>query len=310
MSCVAADIGGTNSRFAVIVDGQARVHDYANAGFADFYQLFASFLEQAGLRGASIEKIVLALPAPVSAGPVRLTNIDWEVDGGRLQEQFDLPEPLLVNDFQAAATGALASAQLRSLKPEVRREDSGAAVVTGAGTGLGLAWVADASADVLPRATEGGHTDFAPSDAQQRELHARLQQRHGHVSWERLLSGDGLCVIHAFLHGDAQKHSAAEIARAAEQGEPHARDAVRLFVRLFGAYAGNLALQFNPSAGVYLCGGVVAHLADWFGEDFLEAFHNKGRMRHMVEQVPIFLADTADLGLQGAIRIAQSMTGQ
>ena len=80
--------------------------------------------------------------------------------------------------------------------------------------------------------------------------------------------------------------------------------AVRLFVRIFGAHAGNLALLFNPAAGIHLCGGVVAHLADWFGDEFLDSYTDKGRMRRQVECIPVYLHDRGDIGMQGAIKIA------
>jgi len=305
MRVLAADIGATHSRLALADAEDVISQRYRNAAFTDLYQVIDRFEDEAGFARDTIDKVVIALPAPVVQQPVRLTNIDWEVDRSRLQSRFPGREVLLVNDFQAAAVGALGAQRLRPLNPKAVAGAAGAAVVTGAGTGLGMAWVADVAAAAMPHATEGGHADFAPADAQQRELHAWLQARHGHVSYERLLCGDGLSAIHAFL-GDGTQLPAQQVQQAAQRGDALAVQAVSLFVSVFGGYAGNLALLFNPPAGIYLCGGVVGHLADWFGDDFRQAFYNKGRMRHMVEQVPVHLVDHADIGLQGAIKIAKS----
>jgi len=306
MRVLAADIGATHSRLALVAGADVASERYRNTAFTDLYQVIERFEEDAGFSADTIGNVVIALPAPVARQPVRLTNIDWQVDSARLQSMFPGSEVLLVNDFQAAAVGALGAQRLRSLNPLASASASGAAVVTGAGTGLGMAWVADVAAAAMPHATEGGHADFAPADAQQRDLHAWLQARHGaHVSYERLLCGDGLSAIHAFL-GDGTQLPARQVQQAAQRGDALAVQAINLFVSVFGGYAGNLALFFNPPAGIYLCGGVVGHLADWFGDDFRQAFYNKGRMRHMVEQVPVFLVDHADIGLQGAIKIAKS----
>ena len=303
MNRVAADIGGTNSRFAWLGDGETTVREYRNADFSDLCQVIARFLDEEGKPTVKIERMVLALPAPVEQRPVRLTNIDWRVDPQSLQQKFPIQELSLVNDFQAAAVGAINASSPRRLNPAAPHASAGPAVVAGAGTGLGQAWFADISRDELPRATEGGHADFAPQGAQQRELQAWLEQRHGgHVSCERLLSGGGLAAIHEFLGGAAL--DAAAVEQGARAGDATAVEAVQMFVSIFGAHAGNLALLFNPAAGIHLCGGVVAHLAGWFGAGFLESYFNKGRMRHKVEGIPVYLHDRADIGMQGAIQIA------
>jgi len=303
MNAVAADIGGTHSRLAWLHDGSPSVREYRNADFSDLYQVIQRFLDEEAKSAVKIRRMVLALPGPVEQRPVRLTNIDWQLDPLRLQQQFPILDLVLVNDFQAAAVGAIRAKPARRLNPQAPSATSGAAVVAGAGTGLGQAWFADVARAELPHATEGGHADFAPQGAQQRELQAWLEKRHtGHVSCERLLSGDGLAAIHEFLGGAPV--DAAAVEQAARAGDHTAVDAVKLFVRIFGAHAGNLALLFNPRAGIHLCGGVVAHLADWFGDDFIDSYSNKGRMRHKVECIPVYLHDRADIGMQGAIQIA------
>lgn len=304
MSRLVADIGATNSRLLWQEDGPILARSYLNADFPDLYQVISRFLDEVRRAGDTIDRVVLALPAPVESQPVRLTNIDWQVDSAVLQKQFPVQDVILVNDFQAAAIGAIRQAGARRLNPHghERHPPRGPAVVTGAGTGLGLAWFADVAQPGLPQATEGGHADFPPQDAQQRELHAWLEARYGHVSAERILSGEGLATLYEFLGGTRRRP--VEVSSAAAAGEARASEAARLFVRIFGAYAGNLALMFNPRGGIYLCGGVVAHLANWFGDDFLHAFLDKGRMQPFVERIPVHLHADHDLGLQGALHIA------
>lgn len=119
---------------------------------------------------------------------------------------------------------------------------------------------------------------------------------------ERLLSGPGLETLFEFMNG--ARVAAADISRLAEDNDPAATATIDLFVRLFGSHAGNLALLFNPVAGIHLCGGVVGHLSKWFGQQFLNAFRDKGRMQSRIESIPLYLHDRGDIGLQGALKIA------
>ncbi len=306
----AADIGGTWSRLALLgMSGNVQEGRYSNADFPDLYQVIAQFLHAQGVSGDRIDVMVLALPGPVDGDRVALTNIDWVVDQQVLRHCYPRARVLLVNDFQAAAVGAINADDGRWLNPHAGPPVPGnPAVVTGAGTGLGLAWFADPQQETLPHATEGGHSDFAAVDEEQRGLWTWLRQRHGHVSWERILSGPGLGDVHAFLAGRGEHPlSAARIQELASSGDTPAGRAIELFLRIYGNWAGNLALLFRPAAGIHLCGGVTAHLADWFGTTFLDAYLARGRMRQVAEQIPLRLVDHPDVGLSGAIRIARSL---
>ncbi len=308
MRALAADIGATHSRLAWLDGKDLRLGHYRNAEFSDLYQVIERFLREQGLTGVGMERMVLALPGPADPERVRLTNIDWQVERAALQARFDVARVRLLNDFQAAAVGALHAARPRILQRGRAQDANRCAVVTGVGTGLGLAWCADAGARALPQATEGGHADFAPAGRDEYALHAALAERHGHVSWERVLSGPGLGALYAHFHGEDP--GPAEVQRRAEAGEAAARGVLRRFVHLLGRFAGNLALQFNPGAGLYLCGGVVAHLADWIAQGFAGGFADKGRMRALLEAVPVYLVEDPDIGLQGAIRIAREVTDE
>jgi glucokinase len=311
MSYLAADIGGTYSRLAWSPDPAAQGEQeqvFNNAEFDSLEAVIDRGLAMRGLARQPIEHLVLAVPGPVQDDPVALTNIDWQLHRDTLKKRYQASQLTIVNDFQAAALGAVAEPpeRLKPLNP-VNKGD-GPRVVAGAGTGLGMAWFADARGTGLPRATEGGHLDFAPNTPDQLELYNCLAGRYGHVSYERILSGDGLTDCYRFFAGDrAQATGPAEVATLARQDDPEARRAVQTFVEIFAAYAGNLALAFNPTGGIYLCGGLTVHLADWFDPGaFLAAYTAKGRMRKVVQRIPVFMVTRHDTGLTGAKMIAEN----
>lgn len=308
MNLLAADIGATNSRLAWVTDDEMHTASYRNSDFSDLYQVIARFLQEQGATGARIARMVLALPGPADAERVTLTNIAWQVERSHLLTRFGAEEVRLLNDFQAAAAGAIHSAAPVELNGVGKRPRTGAAVVTGAGTGLGLAWCADIAACGLPIDTEGGHADFAPVNREQYGLHEWLSRHYGHVSWERVLSGEGLRnVYHYFSGSEEEIPLAQDISLAASEGEALATQVVGCFVTLLGQYAGNLALQFNPAAGIYLCGGVVGHLSSWIEQGFIAHYLDKGRMRGQVRKVPAYLVSEQKIGLMGAIGIARGV---
>jgi glucokinase len=315
MMSLAADIGGTYSRLAWLDDGTVPAGDpqvFRNAEFGSLEDVISHGLAERGRSAEPIDRMVLALPGPVQGDPILLTNIDWRLRRDALQSRFAVTRLTIVNDFQAAALGASAEPIDRLKVLNSATPDDGAVVVAGAGTGLGMAWMPDRRPGQLPRATEAGHLDFAPNDAVQLQLYRELAARFGHVSYERIVSGEGLLSTYRFFAGaSAKAQTPAQIVSAATRGDSHASEAVQLFVAVFAAYAGNLALAFNPTGGLYLCGGLAVHLAEWFDpEAFQSAFAAKGRMADMVRRIPVFLVTRHDAGLAGAIMIARNTTGQ
>ncbi|MGB5450851.1 MAG: glucokinase [Sedimenticolaceae bacterium] len=311
MRFLAADIGGTYSRLSWSTDGSDVGNEpqvFNNAEFDSLEAVIERGLEMLAARGQPIEHMVLAVAGPTHTDPIQLTNIDWKLDRNRLQARLQVSRLTIVNDFQAAALGAIAEPRERLKVLNAAPPDDGAVVVAGAGTGLGMAWLPTADTRVLPRATEGGHLDFGPNNERETALYRWLAARYGHVSYERILSGDGLLDTYDFLSGNnVQATEPAQIAALARQADTHAADAVRLFVGIFAAYAGNLALAFNPGGGIYLCGGLTVHLADWFEPtSFLATFSAKGRMAGVVSRIPVFLVTRHDTGLSGARHIARN----
>lgn len=310
MMSLAADIGGTYSRLAWLgsgAGGEATEQVYENVAFDSLEAVIDQGLAVQGRAGEPIEQMVLAVPGPVQRDPVLLTNINWQLRRDALISRYRVARLTIVNDFQAAALGAISEPyeRLKVLNPTT--PDDGPVVVAGAGTGLGMAWLPRRDHTGLPRATEGGHLDFAPNDAAQLALYQYLAARFGHVSYERILSGDGLLDNYRLLAGSAARaDKPAQIVDLARQGNHAANEAIGLFVAVLGAYAGNLALAFNPSGGIYLCGGLTVHLADWFETTtFMTAFAAKGRMADVVRRIPVFLVTRHDPGLTGAKHIVR-----
>ena len=312
MTSLAADIGGTYSRLAWFGSGAtagASEQSFNNTEFDSLEAVIDRGLSILGRSGKPIDRMVLAVPGPVHDDPIQLTNINWELHREHLKTRFQTSQLKIVNDFQAAALGAVNEPfeRLKILNAGVPK--GGPVVVAGAGTGLGMAWLPTRDHERLPQATEGGHLDFAPNNAAQFAVYRRLAERYGHVSYERILSGDGLLGRYRDLAGSrAQASSPAAVAAAAKRGDRVAVAAVQQFIDVFAAYAGNLALAFNPSGGIYLCGGLTVHLADWFDPAaFTLAFSAKGRMAEVVRRIPVYLVTRHDVGLAGASRILQGL---
>jgi glucokinase len=322
MNVIAGDIGGTKSWLAwVQADGQAATvcfeHVYASSEFVSAEALLQQFLADAQQTVAP-DCVCLALPGPVQADqPIRLTNLDWTLEYAALQALLNTPQLLFMNDFQAAAAG------VATLTPEdyvvlnagtVSSQTTAIRVITGAGTGLGLAWMqADPSGHFHTFATEGGHTDFAPANAQQERLLAFMRQRFSHVSWERVLSGPGVNQVYQFcLHAmtgslpdDLRERGGAEVNSAAQAGDPIALAAMELFADIYANWVGNMALLYQPRGGLYLAGGISARIQAWLQTPrFLAACFDKGRMAGLVQQMPIYLITNTRLGLQGALAVA------
>lgn len=306
---VGADVGGTKTLIALaaIERGMPRVvrtMRYANADFADFYALARRFIADAA-NDQRIERVCLGLAGPQAGDTVRLTNRDWTIEGARVSEIFAGAAVRLANDFEVAAYG------IDLLAPEERLVMQPGAPVThapqvviGAGTGLGVAyrvWVDDRYR-VIPG--EGGHTGFAPLDAQLARIWEAVYTEAGRVGNEMLISGAGIARLYAIL--SAQRVEPAEVTRRAViEKDPHAIEALRLFARCYGAVAGDHALSILARGGVFLIGGVTQRTRDFLqASDLLKAFNEKGHHASLTRQMPVYLVLNEQIGLLGAVLMA------
>ncbi len=324
MEWIAGDVGGTKSWLAwVALESGGEQHlrferVYASADFASADNLIRQFIADAHAP-APPDGLLLALPGALDNQRVRLTNLDWTLDAASMKQSLGLRVVHFINDFQAAAAGVatLTASDVIVLNPQ-HAEPGGVRAITGAGTGLGLAFMlADAEGHYRSVATEGGHVDFAPANAMQARLLERLRAVYGHVSWERVVSGSAMNDLYRFCcieHGQALSDRAmdgAALSEAAEAGDAAAEAALDLFVDLYGAWVGNVALMVQPFGGLYVAGGVATHMqARMQSPRFMAAATDKGRMRGVVERTPVYLITCTRLGVQGAIASAVPPSGQ
>ncbi len=309
MNVIAADIGGTRSRLALIEAASGRLLHQAqllNRDYDDFYALLADFIDS---KKQAVQRLYLALPAPIDSNEVKLTNLHWIISSAELSSRLDMAQVKFINDFQAAALGTTTINRDRlTLLNDQPADPTGVRVVTGAGTGLGVAYMHWQHGRYQPFASEAGHMTFAPVDAEQLSLRDYLATCYGHVSYERILSGPGIEGLYSHLsqqRSSAETRSAGWVNEQASAGNERAQRAMLLFARIFGAFAGDLAVAFKPRGGLYLTGGVCARTARWLRTNhFLEAFAQQGRMSVLSTATPVYLVDNERVGLQGAIQYA------
>lgn len=313
---LAGDIGGTKTllRLAALRDGGVDAvvqKSYASAEHADLAAIIDVFVHATG-RAQNISAACFAVAGPVVERRARLTNLPWQVDADAIAARFGIANVDLINDFAAAGLGiaALDAGDLSTLQAGAAQENGTRAVV-GAGTGLGVTWLTWGGNRYLAHASEGGHADFAPTDDLQQALLRFLQKRHGRVSYERVLSGPGLAAIFDFLrdgkNGTAHVDTSDPDAPAAitelalRHGDRLASQALDLFVKVYGAFAGNLALLTVATGGVFIAGGIAPRIAARLAEgEFMRAFADKGRYRELLARVPVHVVMNAEVGLIGA----------
>ncbi len=244
---------------------------------------------------------------PVEADRIELTNCPWAFSLQETKAALAVGKLTAINDFvaQALATPGLGHGDLEKLGSGEALQDRAIAVI-GPGTGLGVAGLIRIGETFHPIPTEGGHVAFAPKDEVEIGVLRLLQRRFGHVSNERLLSGPGLVNFTqslAELQGQGLPVTGPSevIARAEREDCPICIDALQRFCTLLGAAAGDLALSYGARGGVYLTGGMIAHLGPWFDADrVLRAFLDKGRFEKYLAAVPVFRVLRTDTGLLGA----------
>jgi glucokinase len=324
---LAGDVGATHTRLGwfdvqggALAAGAART--YPSHGHAGLEEIVTTFLREAPGR---LEHACFGVAGPVRDGRVEATNLPWIVDAGALAQRLGLERVLVVNDLEANASGleALADGDFAVLQPG-RPIPTGNAAVISAGTGLGEAGLVWDGRRHRPVASEGGHADWAPQDDIQGALWRFLAAEVGHVSVERVLSGPGLHNVYRFLRDGQGLTEPSWLAEALAREEPaplisrlglegRAEICVRaldLFVGIYGAEAGNLGLRMLATAGVYLGGGIAPRILPVLQRPaFLAAFAGKGRLRPLLEDVPVRVVLNDHAALLGAARRAALEVG-
>lgn len=314
---LAGDVGGTKTRLALFdAEGGGRLRGHAERTYPSrehgaLEEIVARFRRDVP---APIERAAFGVAGPVKDGVSVTTNLPWIIEAKSLAALLKIPACGLLNDLEANAwgLGELGEEDTVTLQAGLAGVAGNSAIIA-AGTGLGEAGLFWNGRRHIPFATEGGHADFAPRSTIEDELLRHLRARYGRVSWERVVSGPGLVEIHDFLAGragtvaaDVGGDRAAAVSRAALDGTSRvASEALDLFVSMYGAEAGNLALKTLAGAGLFVGGGIAPRIIERIrGGGFMEAFLDKGRMRPLLEAMPVRVVLNDRTALFGAARQA------
>lgn len=328
---LAGDVGGTKADFALFerrpggAPVELRHERIATEGWPALEPLVERFV---GPDVGRLAAAAIGVAGPVRDGRVTGTNLPWTVEAKNLADRLGLPGLTLLNDLEATAHG------LASLAPDEtcllhagKADPAGTRCVLAAGTGLGQSFLVHVPPDpdrpddppgTCVVASEGGHADYAPRTPLEWELAQWLAARYdGHASWERVLSGPGLGNLYEFLRDTGRAAEPEWLAAARRDGDPNAAIAqadgecdlatrtVDLFVDAYASQAGNLALTYLATGGVYLAGGIAPRLAARLSDGrFARAYVSKGRLSSLVASIPVRLVLNDRTALLGAAAVA------
>jgi len=319
---LAGDLGGTKTNLAVVSAEKGPEVSLAEASFRsrdfdDIESIINTFLARHDFQ---IDAAFLGVAGPVAEGRAKITNLDWRLSKERIKSRCNLAQVVMVNDLVATANGIpyLRDADFSIInqgKPVV----DGTLAIIAPGTGLGEAFMVRTGGRYQAFPSEGGHTDFAPTNNTEGALLSFLQKRFDHVSYERLCSGSGLPNIYDYfkLNGPNREAEwiAAELAMAddptpvivngalsSERPCGLCRAALGAFVAILAAEAGNLALKVLATGGVYLGGGIPPRILNLLTEDnsFMRSFTRKGRMAELLVDFPVRVITNPRAALLGA----------
>jgi glucokinase len=323
---LAGDIGGTKAVLALFKQEKSKLlcvykQTYLCAEYQSLSQVLTSFLLDASQ--SQVSSVCLGVAGPIVNGDCFATNLKWNITCREISEILVTDHVCLINDLEAAAWGVLSLPEntFIELNPDAEQAQGNVAVLA-AGTGLGEAimhWDGEIFRSI---ATEGGHTDFAPANEQEAKLLNFLRKKHpDHVSYERLVSGEGLYNIYQFFKQSGSVVSPA-IEDALREGDPPAiigeagvsgsdalsQKALIVFCQIYGAEAGNLALKCLPYGGIYLAGGIAPKILPMLQEGcFLQSFLSKGRYQNILKKMPVRVCLDQEAGLLGACEKALAL---
>lgn len=337
---LAGDIGGTKTLLGIFSAAPERpqpveVGEFVTLDYDGLEPMVREFLGAQGMDARRVEAACFGVAGAVTEQVARLTNVPWLVDALQLKEELTFKRVRVINDLQALAHGVtvLDPSELRALQVGVPLGDGNAAVIA-AGTGLGEAMLHNVDGRFIPAASEGGHGDFAARTPREMELVRELTRIFGRVGVELVVSGPGLVNIYQFTHqsfgsgptitpnslaparlcqgvASVREHTdlGARISTSAMEGRCDACvEAFELFISAYGSEAGNLALRYVATAGVYVGGGIAPKILPALESGlFMEAFRAKEPMAHLVATIPVSVILNAEAGLLGAAVHAQQV---
>ncbi len=304
------DIGGTNARFALVRRGSRepeQIRVLATGEFANLDAAITRYMDDVGIAG--VDEACVAIAGPVQRENLQLTNSHWDFSRARIQQTLGFTTFKVINDFTAMALGVphVGTAHLVSVGHGQREPvERAPRLVIGPGTGLGVAGLLWVRGYWIPLASEGGHVDFAPTTDVEIEILRRLRVEYGRVSVERLVSGTGLVDLYRILSElrglRSEPMTPASVTQAALAAtDPVAIETLQLFCEIFGRAAGNAALTLGAQGGVFICGGIIPRVIDFFRQSrFEQGFLDKGRMSNFLKKIPIQVVTHPHTGLLGA----------
>lgn len=326
MRVLAGDIGGTKTALATVEASGSlsivRIERYASAAYPGLEEIVQEFLSSERRRPLAAG---FGVAGPVRGGVAVITKLPWRLEVRRLARRIGIRRVALLNDFVAAALGLphLRPRQCVALtrgRPGGKPERSAPIAILGAGTGLGQAAVIRVGGRIEVVPSEGGHADFGPRNPTEDRLVVFLRRKFGRASRDRILSGGGLALVYEFLKRDGFAREAPAVVAELDGGaDPAAvisrhglsgrdrlsKGALELFVSIYGSEAGNLALQYRATGGVYVGGGIAPKILPALRRPaFLEAFSAKPPMEELLARIPVRVVLDPRLGIYGAAAAA------
>lgn len=321
---LAGDAGATKTELAIFDyknDKPEKVvsQKFLSKDFSSLEDVVQLFLKD---RKYVIESACIGVPGPVIGGRAKSTNLDWEFDEKILSEKLNLKYFKLANDLEvmAEAVTILDENDLMTIYKGEGQFNEGNKVLIAPGTGLGQAAIICRSGNNIIVSTEGGHTDFAPKNEIETELLKYLQKKFGHVSYERVASGEGIVNIYEFLN--EYKYSIVderilERMKDEDTASVISEEAIKkncrlcekvmeIFASVLGAQSGNMVLNYNATGGVYLGGGIPRKIPEIIkSKSFINSYLNKGRMNYMTGMTPVNMIMNESIALIGAALLAR-----
>ena len=324
---LAGDVGGTKVNLALydFVNGNLK-----HARDKQYWAKEHSGLEEIVREFVVSEKVTAAcfgVPGPVREGRLRLTNLPWTLDSRELAINLKIDYVFLINDLQANGYGIaeLTSEQVYTLSEGDPRQMANRALIS-AGTGLGEAFMIWDGRDYVPYPSEGGHSDFAPRNEDEIDLLRYLKQKYnGRISFERVVSGQGLSNVYEFLREVRGLEEPAWLAERMTLEDPNAvitelamnakseicERALDMFVSAYGAEAGNLALKVLSLGGLYVGGGIAPRILEKLKDGtFMKAFTDKGRLSQLLVNTPVRVILESKTALMGAAAYAEARAAE
>jgi glucokinase len=319
---LAGDVGGTKTNLGLFIEGKRRpvlkvFETYPSQEAPNLESIVDRFLER---HDVAVSRACFGVAGPVKKGRSKTTNLPWDISALKLKNRFNWEGASLINDLTATAHAVplMTRRELFTLNPVTapKREALG---LVAPGTGLGMALLVWKDGQYIPVPSEGGHSSFAPNSTLEAALWAYLHTRIGHVSAERVLSGPGLFVIYCWLKFTGKAKEPEWLAKeindgepsrviseaALVKGEPICVKTLELFVSIFGAAAGNLALTGLTRGGVFIGGGIAPKILPKLKDGlFMKAFVSKGRFTELLSRIPVHVILNDRAALLGAAACA------